>query len=55
MQDIEADTVPVTFRVRNARPVQARDLFALVDVEVLIVSVAPGPFFGGARAYGGVA
>ncbi len=39
MQDIEADTVPVTFRVRNARPVQARDLFALVDVEVLIGGV----------------
>ena len=40
MQANEADTVPVTFRVRNARPVQARDLFALVDVEVLIGGVA---------------
>ena len=40
MQDIEADTVQVTFRVRNAHAVQARDLFALVDVEVLIGGVA---------------
>jgi stage V sporulation protein G len=37
--DIEADTMLVTFRVSNARPAQARQLFALVDVEVLIGGV----------------
>ena len=40
MENEEAETAPVTFRVSNARPVHARDLFALVDVEVLVGGVA---------------
>ena len=40
MDDMEADTTAVTFRVSNARPVHARELFALVDVEVLVGGVA---------------
>ena len=40
MENEASDTTPVIFRVRNARPVQGKDLFALVDVEVLIGGVA---------------
>ena len=36
----EADTVSVTFTVSNARPVDSKVLFALVDVEVQIAGVA---------------
>ncbi len=35
-----AETVTVTFTVRNARPVDSKTLFALVDVEVQIAGVA---------------
>ena len=40
MENEEAATASVTFRVSNARPVHARDLFALVDVEVVVGGVS---------------
>ena len=40
MDDAMADTIPVTLRVSNARPINAKDLFAMVDVEVLVGGVA---------------
>ena len=36
MDGTEADTVQVICRVSNARAVQAKDLFALVDVEAQV-------------------
>jgi stage V sporulation protein G len=35
-----AETVTITFIVRNARPVDSKTLFALVDVEVQIAGIA---------------
>jgi stage V sporulation protein G len=38
--DTEADTIPITFTVTNARPVDSKSVFALVDVEMQIAGVA---------------
>ncbi len=40
LDDLEAETVVMNFTVSNARPIDSKTLFALVDVEVAFAGIA---------------